>query len=371
MSQGATPWVAALIAGAVGGLVGGAVVRLAPGADPLPAAPEVAPAEPPTEEPLAAEVGEAPEELEVEQPTPPPVAPAAAPEPLDPTPLEEAPPYALGVALPEDAAEFVRKEVQAAEAGELDSMLRVADWVADGTTLPGSAAEANRWYRLARGRCSADPTHASARRVLRAHARFLTEVEPAGWANPQAAVALLERSVAVNPRVADLRLDLAGHLELGLGAPADPARARQFVEQVAQQLLDRGEQGFDASRAFATLARYLQRGVGGPADLRAAALWARRAVEGKADYLVGEDDLLPALELYRELPEVPGGVTWLARYTEKHGAAAFFLGRCYEEGRHVPADRARALEHYRQALTLEHAHAAEALARLEGLEAGD
>jgi len=354
---------ATAISGVVGGVVGGLIVLAGAslGGPEEPAA--VAPPGEPAPSP----------ELLIEEPPPrleQPLVADTPPGPLDPSPAAEGPPFTLGFVVPADASEFVRDQVQAAREGKVDSMLRVADWLAaGGGGLPKSIPLANTWFRRARSQCAGSPGDAEVQGVVRAYAAFLADAGAGAWANPEAAFALLEQSARANPAAASVHLDLAELVERGKGTAADPERARRMVRAVAERLLHRGDQGAMEGRAFFLLARYLHDGVGGPADPREAAIWARRGIEGQPPYLVNEDEVLTAIGYARELDEVPGGVLWLRHHTEKQAAAAFFLGECHEQGLHgVARDLEQALAYYQRAAELEHAHAAGAVERLATLE---
>ena len=358
---------ATAISGVVGGVVGGLIVLAGASLS----GPAAAPAD---AAPIASPQGESAmdPELLIEDPQPQvelPLVDDTPPGPLDPSPAAERPPFALGFVVPADASDFVRQQVEEAREGEVDSMLRVADWLAEGAGLPKSIPLANTWFRRARSQCVGSPGDADVQSVVRVYAAFLADAGAGAWANPEAAVALLEESARADPAAAGVHLDLAELIERGQGTPADPERARRMVLEVAERLLQRGKQGGVEGRAFFLLARYLHDGVGGGADPREAAIWARRGIEGQPPYLVTEGEVLTAIDYVRELDEVPGGVLWLRHYTEKQAAAAFFLGQCHEQGRHgVEPDLKQALAYYRRAAKLEHAHAAGAVERLATLE---
>lgn len=361
---------ATAISGVVGGVVGGGVVLFGAAlSDGAPAAGQIVPVATEVSDPTVDELQVEPleEPLELDEPATPLPAPPRGP--FDSSPAAERPPYALEFVVPADASDFVRQQVQGARAGDVDSMLRVADWLAGGAGLPQSSALANAWYRRARALTAGAPTSAAAHSMARAYAAFLAGPAARGGVNPEAALALLEESTRANPAAFALWLDLAEAIERGCGTEPDPERAREIVRRVAERLLTGGDQGVNEGRAYFLLARYLHRGVGGPADPHEAAIWARRGVEGQPEYLVSDDEILTAIDCLRGLEEVPGGVLWLRHFTEKHAPAAYFLAQCHEQGAWgAPRDVERALALYRQAAKLEHAHAPQDVERLTTVE---
>ena len=123
---------------------------------------------------------------------------------------------------------------------------------------------------------------------------------------------------------------------LGHGIPRDTARAAKWLRKAAEQ---------NATAAQFSLARLLQAGDGVQRNEREAFEWYGKA--GRAGLLQANLALTEMMLNSGEQAAIGRAVEWLQKQT--HPSAQFVLAECYEYGRGVPQNMARAKELYRLA----------------------
>lgn len=145
--------------------------------------------------------------------------------------------------------------------------------------------------------------------------------------------------------------ELLGIAYLGHGVPRDAAQAAKWLRKAAEQ---------NATAAQFSLARLLQAGDGVQRNEREAIAWYEKAGRGglpQADLAISEMMLNST-----EQAAVARAVELLRK--QSHPRAQYLLAECYENGRGVPQDTARARELYQLAARGGQAKARLALQRL-------